>query len=98
MLHSNCFTEMPVSIYTSQTLPRQPGCYGYAFINKGDTGVRVNQTYLKPYPPLRPDLSGESYSFVDPEGRLFNQDFQITFDTAPGLNPWVEIHQYCLLT
>lgn len=92
-----CFLEMVNTIYTSITIPRQTGCYGYAFINKGDTGVRVNQTYLKPYPPARPDLSGESYSFVDPNGALFNQDFQITFDAAPGAAPVIEIHQYCYI-
>lgn len=92
-----CFAEYVNTIYNSVTLPKQSGCYGYAFINKGDTGVKVNQTYLKPYPPGRPDLSGESYSYVDPKCNLFNMDFQITFDAAPGGAPAVEIHQYYII-
>lgn len=92
-----CFSEFINTVYTSVTLPRQAGCYGYTFINKGDTGVKVNQTFLKPYPPGRPDLSGESYSFVDPLKDLFNQDFQIIFDALPGADPRVEIHQYYII-
>jgi hypothetical protein len=91
---SDCFAEHTSTIRDSTTVPRHAGCYGYTFINKGDTGVRVNQTYLKPYPPGRPDLSGESYSFVDPLRSLFNDDFQIIFDAAPGATPILELHQY----
>lgn len=97
MFGSGCFAEFINTIYDSRTLPAMNNCYGYAFINKGDTGVRVNQTYLKPYPPGRPDLSGESYSFVDPNKAIFNSDFQIVFDAAPGAAPAVEIHQYYYL-
>lgn len=91
---AKCFSEKAVTIYNSQTINCEKYCYGYAFINKGDTGVRVNQTFLKPYPPGRPDLSGESYAFVDPCRNYFNMDFQIVFDAAPGVAPAVEIHQY----
>lgn len=93
-MDKQCFSELINTIYTSQTINKQPGCYGYTFINKGDTGVRVNQTYLKPYPAGRPDLSGESYSFVDPLRAVFNMNFQVIFDAAPGANPILELHQY----
>lgn len=97
-MDGNCFSEKVNTIYTSMTIPRERGCFGYAFINKGDTGVRINQTYLKPYPAGRPELSGESYAYVDPCRVPFNMDFQITFDQLPGVVPAVEIHQYYDLT
>lgn len=89
-----CVGEQITRVTQSITIPKHSKCYGYGYINKGDTGVLVNQTYLKPYPPGRPDLSGEAYFFVDPLGRHVSNDFQITFDAAPGAAPQLELHQY----
>lgn len=90
-----CFDEMAATVFISTTIPKHPKVYGYMFINKGDTGVWVNQTYLKPYPPGRPDLSGESYSFVDPLKAIFTGNgFKVLFDAAPAADQRVEIHQY----
>lgn len=88
-----CFDTVDATYRNSQTVPRHPLCYGYIFINKGDTGVLINGTFLKPFPPGRPDLSGESYSYVDAGGRLYTRDFLIIFDSLPGVDPRVEIHQ-----
>lgn len=90
-----CFDEQITRVRTSLTVPKHKGTYGYLFINKGDTGVLINQTYLKPYPPGRPDLSGESYGFVDPLRAVYTgNDFSVTFDAAPGADMQLEIHQY----
>lgn len=88
---NGCFDTQDGTYRTSQTVAAHPKCYGFIFINKGDTGVTINQTYLQPRPGA--GLSGESYSYVDAGGRIYKRPFQINFDAAPGTDPWVEIHQ-----
>lgn len=90
--YSDCFDEKVTTQLVNGQIDKQNGCYGYCFINKGDVGVTVNQTYLLPRPA--PGLSGESYAFVDPQRKLWGgSQFTITFD-AGGAAPRVEIHQY----
>lgn len=74
------------------TIPREAGCYGFIWINLGDDLVTINTLPLKPFPPGFPDLSGESFSFVDPWRNLYNRDFTIAF-AGVGVNPLVQIVQ-----
>lgn len=92
---SNCFDLQSVTVRAPGNVARHPLCYGFIFINKGNIGCRINQTFLKPHPAGQPDLSGESFSYVDAEGRLYKNNFQVVFDpfTLPADNPLIEIHQ-----
>lgn len=90
-MDSERFDEQINTSRVNGQIPVHPCCFGFTYINKGLVGVTVNQTYLKP--ALAIGLSGESYSFVHPEEKLYSQkQFLITFDA--GATPWVEIHQY----
>lgn len=91
MANLGCFDTQDGTYRESQTVPVHRDCYGFIFINKGDTGVTINQTFLQPRPA--PGLSGESFSYVDAGGRRYKKDFMINFEAAPGTDPWVEIHQ-----
>lgn len=86
-----CFDTQDGTYRESQVVPVHVACYGYQYINKGDTGVLINGTYLNPRPAA--GLSGESYGYVDAGGRITKKPFQIVFDAAPMTDPWVEIHQ-----
>lgn len=89
------FGEIVSDYRGSGNFPFPPNTYGYTFVNKGDTAVIVMDHNLKPYPPGRPDLSGESYSYVDAQGRTFQKvKFQVTFDTTPAADPWLQVTVY----
>jgi len=65
---------------TSQQVPCEKQTYGFIAINSGGDAVRVNGIRLKPFPPGFPQLSGESFGFVDPWRNTYNRDFTITFE------------------
>ena len=79
------------TLYEGQTIPVDPRCYGFILINKGDCLVTVNGIKLKPYPPGHPELSGESFSFVDPCRSFYNRDFTVIFDA--GAAPQLQLIQ-----
>ena len=87
------FVTLTNSVYSSGRIQVEQNCYGFALINKGGTAVRINQILLKPYPPLQPELSGESFSFVDPQGRTLNQTFEVNFQGG-GTDPFLQIVQF----
>jgi hypothetical protein len=92
---SYAWGEQVFDFSASERINVIPGCFGYAYINKGDTLVRVNDVALKGYPPGRPDLSGEAYSFVDSNAQpIFIQKFVINFAAAPGADLWLQLIQY----
>lgn len=86
------FVTLTNSVYASGRVNVEKECYGFSFINKGGSAVRVNQILLKPYPPGHPELSGESFSFVDPEGRILAQSFEVVFNA--GADPFLQIVQF----
>jgi hypothetical protein len=89
------FDEAITSVRTNGAVPVHQCCFGYGFINKGGVAVTVNQTLLLPAPA--PGLSGESYFYIDDEKALYSQkQFLVTF--AAGANPYVEIHQYHIVS
>lgn len=72
----------------NEKVPVEVGCYGFIALNKGGDLVTVNDMPLKPFPPGFPDLSGETWGFVDPWRNLYKRPFQISFagtGTAPLL-------------
>lgn len=82
------------TVFINTRVRVDPKCYGFAFVNKGDTGVHINDTYLKPYLPGFPGLDGGSFAFVDEQGRLFRRKvFVVVFDSAPFINPFIQITQ-----
>lgn len=89
------FGLLVTDVYNSRTVTVDPNCYGFILINKGADLVTVNGIKLKPYPPGQPELSGESFAFVDPERKVYNQDFVVVFN-AVVTAPWLQIVQvYC---
>ena len=92
---SQCkFDKLSGTYYTSGFVDVLPGCYGFLFVNLGDTAVRVDNVFLKPYPPGRPDLVGASFAYSDDQQREYSRkQFQVIFDAAPGVDRMLEIHQ-----
>lgn len=80
--------------FESGRTPVDKRCYGYVVSNKGNTGVKVNDNYLKPYPPGHPEMDGGFFTYTDDDGRILQENvFQIVFDAAPGTLPWLQITQ-----
>jgi len=91
---SGCFKVLTQTLFVSERLAVDKACYGFAYVNLGDTGVRINDIYLKPYPPGFPNLVGQQWGFVDEQGRLYDEKiFNVVFDAAPFLFPALMISQ-----
>lgn len=91
---NTCFDTMTTPVRTSGNVEVHPLCFGFIFVNKGDLEVRVNNITLKPFPAGHPELSGESFAFVDPKRKLFSRrQFQVQFNGTPTANTVLEITQ-----
>lgn len=78
--------------YESGEIPVDRFCFGFSLINRGADTVKVNNIVLRGYPPGHPELSGESFSFVDPLSRFYTENFTITFESV--VDPRLQIIQF----
>lgn len=91
-MSSKNFQLTTSKITTSGRVQRDKNCYGFIFWNKGGSNVLVDDKLLKAYPPGQPELSGESWSYVDMEQREYTTPyFTVTF--LNNVDPYLEITQ-----
>ena len=86
------FVLTTTKVTKSGRIERDQGCYGFIFWNKGADSVLVDGKLLKPHPVGQPNLSGESWAYVDAEQREYNQSyFTVVFLATTA--PYLEITQ-----
>jgi len=79
-LEPGYFSLLPGLYAESQYVARDRRCFGFIAINKKTADVQVNNILL--FGSIVPGTSGESFAIVDPLGRYYNEDFQITFTSG----------------
>lgn len=82
------------SYTVSQDVPVENNLNGFTVINEGDGTAFVNGIELKPYPPGRPDLTGESVSVGGNLGELYRGRIEIKFATGQLFPKVVVIKKY----